>query len=166
MKTLYLIRHAKSSWKFPHLIDFQRPLNKRGLRDAPFMGLLLYENSIRPDIMVSSPAKRALHTAELISESLGYPLDHILTDEKIYDCSMHDLLNVVQHLPDRATDAAVFCHNPAVTDLANALTEKHLIKFPTCGIFCAAFEVTSWKHIEAGKGQFKFFFYPKQQKRF
>src|SRR2546421_80442 len=101
MKTLTLARHAKSSWDDLELSDFERPLNKRGRKDAPFMGELLHSRGFRPDLIVSSPANRALTTARIIAEELEYPLDRIIVNEKLYEADSGDILNVA-----RATDDA------------------------------------------------------------
>ena len=85
MKTLYLVRHAKSSWKYPNLDDFERPLNKRGRKNAPFMGKVLKELKVSPDLIISSPANRAAMTARIIAGKINYPLENILYSETIYE---------------------------------------------------------------------------------
>jgi phosphohistidine phosphatase len=162
MKTLYLIRHAKSSWDFPQLSDFERPLNRRGLRDAPFMGLLLRERGILPDLLLASPSSRTLMTAHFIADSMGYPPDQIATNHAIYECNSPTLLSIIQHLDDSLSSAALFCHNPAITDMANYLSGKSIDNVPTCGTVSIDFQVSSWQHIESGKGEFNFFLYPKK----
>ncbi|MGQ9804611.1 MAG: SixA phosphatase family protein [Chlorobiales bacterium] len=162
MKQLYLIRHAKSSWDFPDLTDFERPLNKRGLRDAPFMGMILREKQIAPERFLSSPAKRALLTAQLFANAMNYPVEHIATDMRIYEASRQTLLEVIQSLPDELESVALFCHNPAVTELANFLSDKHLENVPTCGVFSVALASPTWRSLGQGKCIFNFFLYPKK----
>lgn len=162
MKTLYLIRHAKSSWDYPELSDFERPLNQRGLRDAPFMGMLLREKRIKPDLFLSSPAKRAVMTARLFASAMDYDLEKIVAEPRIYEASRDTLLDVARALPDELESVALFCHNPAVTDLANYLTDKRLDNIPTSGVFSVAFDSPTWRALGQGKGVFQFFLYPKK----
>jgi phosphohistidine phosphatase len=162
VKELYLIRHAKSSWDFPDLTDFERPLNKRGLRDAPFMGMILREKQIEPALFLSSPAKRALTTAQLFANAMDYPVERIVTEPRIYEASRQTLLEVIQSLPDELKSVAVFCHNPAVTDLANFLSDKRVENVPTCGIFSVSLSSPSWRTLDRGKCVFNFFLYPKK----
>ncbi len=162
MKELYLIRHAKSSWEYPELADFERPLNARGLRDAPFMGMILREKRIAPGLFLSSPAKRALTTAQLFANAMNYPIEHIVTEPRIYEASRQTLLAVIQSLPDELESVAVFCHNPAVTELANFLSDKRIDNVPTCGIFSVKLSSPSWRMLDQGKCIFNFFLYPKK----
>src|SRR6478609_6616404 len=115
MKTLYLVRHAKSSWDDIDLSDFDRPLNDRGKKDAPKMGKRLKERDIFPDVMLSSPAKRALETCKAIAKALSFPEEKITTDKRLYHASEDQLLKVVQGLKDRHDNVEVimiFGHNP------------------------------------------------------
>ena len=96
MKTLYLVRHAKSSWKYPNLDDFERPLNKRGRRNAPFMGKILKKLKVAPDLVISSPANRAATTARTIAGNIDYPLDKIRYSEIIYSFNENALIHVQQ----------------------------------------------------------------------
>lgn len=162
MKRLYLIRHAKSCWDFPDLTDFERPLSKRGLRDAPFMGMILREKQIAPELFLSSPAKRTLSTAQLFANAMDYPVEKIVTEPRIYEASRQTLLEVIQSFPDELGSVALFCHNPAVTELANFLSDKHIDNVPTCGIFSISLPSPSWRTLEQGKCLFDFFLYPKK----
>lgn len=162
MKTIILIRHAKSSWDFPDLSDFDRPLNKRGANDAPMMGKRLRKFRVEPDLIVSSPAKRAYKTAKSISRELGYPKDKILLDDTIYEADLSDLLRVVQGLDNALGIVMIFGHNPGFTLLANFLAGTPVTNIPTCGIFCIDFDLDSWKEIGEKKGILKFFDYPKK----
>ena len=164
MKTLYLIRHAKSSWKFPELSDAERPLNKRGKRDAPEMGKRLSERGLFPDLMLSSPANRAFTTCKTIAEKLDYPKEAIETDEDIYHAGVDLLLKVVRSIDDTWNTVCLFGHNPGFTDFANELTHSDIFNIPTCGVFACTFEVESWKDIGLGKGQRLFYDFPKNKK--
>ncbi len=160
MKTLYLARHAKSSWKHPELSDIERPLNKRGKRDAPIIGHLLKDKSINPDIIISSPAVRARKTAETIAEIIDYPKSKILIDVNIYESSSSELRNIIQGFDDKYNSVMMFGHNPGFTMLNNYLTESFIDNIPTCGVVGIHFN-SSWKKIEGASGKAFFFIYPK-----
>lgn len=163
MKTLYLIRHAKSSWKDPELRDFERPLNKRGKRDAPDMGQRLKDSKIKADIIISSPAKRAFKTAKIIAKEIKYPVKKIVKKDSVYLADVPTLVKVIHKISDKQHQAMLFGHNPGLTMLANFLVNgQQLENIPTCGIFCVEFEIDSWKEVEQGIGKLLFFDYPKK----
>ena len=161
MKILYLVRHAKSSWKFPDLDDIDRPLNKRGKRDAPRMGNFLNNKKVRPDIIISSPAVRAAKTAELIADILSYPLQKILFNKEIYEASTTSLFNTIGKINNNFHSAMLVGHNPGMTYFANALANLRIDNIPTCGIVCTELDISSWKEIEEQCGVLRFFEYPK-----
>jgi phosphohistidine phosphatase len=119
MKTLYLVRHAKSSWKYPNLDDFERPLNKRGRKNAPFMGTILKKLKVAPDLLISSPANRAAITARIIAAKINYPLEKIRYRESIYEFSEDALIHVIKQIDDSVNKAMIVGHNPATNGLAN-----------------------------------------------
>ncbi len=164
MKTLYLVRHAKSSWDNPELADFDRPLNDRGKRDAPRMGKKLREREIHPNLIISSPAKRAMSTGKRIAEALGFPQKNIKTDQGLYHANAEELLSIVQKLPDTCERIVLIGHNPGLTDFANDLTRDQAVitNVPTCGVVAYEFDVNSWQQVDFGKGRFLFFDYPKK----
>jgi phosphohistidine phosphatase len=162
MKTLYLIRHAKSSWDDPFQDDFERPLNKRGKKDAPCMGKRLKEMKIRPGLLLSSPAERALSTCMLIAEKIGYALSNIHTDQRLYHAGEEQLLSVVQGFNDANNEIVIFGHNPGLTDFANRLSSELVTdNIPTCGIVALRFPVKSWKNVRWEKGKVLFFDFPR-----
>ena len=162
MKTLYLVRHAKSSWKYPNLDDFERPLNKRGRKNAPFMGRILKKLKVAPDLVISSPANRAATTARIIADSIDYPLEKIHYNETIYASSEHELIQVIQQLDDAVNQAMLVSHNPAITGLANAIGDTTISNIPTCGVFCVNLNISSWATIGEQRGKLKFFEFPKK----
>lgn len=162
MKRLYLIRHAKSSWKNPGLADRDRALNKRGKRDAPFMGNRLKKYNVKPDLIISSPAKRALKTAKIISKEIDFPIKNIVTVESLYGADMLGLVTELQNIDDAFNHVMLFGHNPELTELAEYLTNYRIVNIPTCGIFCMDFNINSWIEVSEGKGIFIFFDYPKK----
>lgn len=160
MKTLYLARHAKSSWKNPELSDIERPLNKRGKKDAPYIGNILKEKGVKPDIIISSPAVRARKTAIAIAENIEYPKNKILIDDKIYESSSSGLLNIIKSFNDKYDSVMMFGHNPAFTMLNNYLTDSYIDNIPTCGVVGIQFN-SSWEKIGSESGKTVFFIYPK-----
>lgn len=164
MKTLYLIRHAKSSWSNPDLSDFDRPLNDRGRRDAPRMGKRLKEKAIAPDLMLSSPANRAITTCREIASVLGYDESRIKTDKRIYHASEEELINILSELQDTQKTVMLFGHNPGFTNFANALLSEHIMNIPTCGVVAGKLNIQSWKEINNGCGKLVFFDFPKNKK--
>ncbi len=162
MRTLYLVRHAKSSWKNPGLDDFERPLNKRGRRDAPFMGKILKKLKVSPSLILSSPAVRAKLTARTIAEKIKYPVEEISYSENIYLASARELLRLIEEIDDNQKKVMLVGHNPGFTSLANHFTSHYVSNVPTCGVICVNFKLTSWALIEADCGEFKFFEYPKK----
>lgn len=161
MKTLYLVRHAKSSWKDSSLDDIERPLNKRGKRDAPFMGELLKEKVVIPDVVISSPAKRASKTAQIITEQIGYSKKDIIYAEEIYEASSRELVDFIKKLDDKYNSVMIFGHNPGFTMLNNFLSKKYIDNIPTCGIVALEFN-NSWKEIEKNSAKMLFFDFPKR----
>ena len=160
MKTLYLARHAKSSWKHPELSDIERPLNKRGKRDAPYIGNLLKEKVVKPDIVISSPALRAKKTALAIAEKIDYPKSKILIDENIYESSSTELIHIIKGFGDKYNSVMMFGHNPGFTMVNNYLTNSFIDNIPTCGVVGIRFN-SSWKKIDSASGKAFFFIYPK-----
>ena len=160
MKTLYLIRHAKSSWKDITLNDFDRPLNKRGQRDAPFMGKLLNKRGIKPDIIYSSPAKRAKTTANIIAQEVGYEKS-IQFEDKIYESNLIALKNIIYEINDKHDVVFLFGHNPCL----NIFVEDYCPFYeniPTCGIVMLEYSCDSWSDISIENCNFALFEYPKK----
>lgn len=165
MKTLILIRHAKSSWNDPALDDFDRPLNERGKRDAPRMGKRLKEKRITPDLMLSSPARRAFSTAKKIAKVLKYKKDNIKTERRLYHADEEIILDVIKSVKDKHQVVLVFGHNPGLTEFVNTLqdTGEEIDNIPTCGIAAFQININSWSELSWGKGKMIFFDYPKSR---
>lgn len=161
MKHLYLIRHAKSSWSDPKLSDFARPLNKRGKRDAPLMGDRLSSVSPKPEIIISSPAKRARRTARLIGGKLGFSKKDIILDDQLYTFAREGLLDVITKTPDSFNVLAAVGHNYGITECAEWLSGENLDNIPTCGIVLLKFSVSSWSLIGPDTARVLLFDYPK-----
>jgi len=161
MKTLYILRHAKSSWEFEELSDHDRPLNKRGRNDAPLMGRELSSRGVLPDLIVSSPAVRAITTATLVGKEMGYDPDDIIIDERIYGADKNVLLEVAQETPAEHESVMLVGHNEAITDFANMLSPEVVGSIPTTGVVALSFDCESWYDISRENAEFLFFDFPK-----
>jgi len=160
MKTLLLIRHAKSSWDDAGLSDFDRPLNDRGKKEAPRMAERLHERNIKIDAFVSSPAKRAKKTAEQFAKQYKKDEDIIFRTE-LYMAGDDVFSAIVEKLDDKYDCVAVFSHNPGITDFANVLTDARIDNIPTSGIFAVSIDTKKWSKFKDAKKNFLFFDYPK-----
>lgn len=160
MKTVYFVRHAKSSWSNEFLRDIDRPLNKRGLRDAPLMAKKLREKGVKPDLFLSSPAKRALTTAEIFAA--GLDVDGIRVEPKLYEAFPEDVIRVIQGVEDAVQTLFVFGHNPTLFVLANRFSKSELDNVPTCGIVRVEARIDSWRDFRENSGRMVEFMYPKQ----
>ena len=150
MKTRFLIRHAKSSWDDTALPDKDRPLSDRGKRDAPKMGKRLAKRDVKPDLILSSPARRALTTAEIIAKKLDYKRKNIVVEDRLYSSAVDDLLNVVQKLDDKVERVMLFGHNPELTEFAHRLSNE-ISHMPTCAVAEFMFRAKSWSNIGKAK---------------
>jgi phosphohistidine phosphatase len=146
MKTLFLVRHAKSSWDDAALTDKDRPLNDRGRRDAPKMGTRLAKRAVKPDLILSSPAVRALSTAEIIAQKLDYRRKDIAVTERLYAVEADDLLDVIHQLGDKVERVMLIGHNPELTELAHRLSGE-ITHMPTCAVAELKFDAKSWSVI-------------------
>ncbi len=162
MKSLYLIRHAKSSWDNPGLNDLERPLNKRGKQNAPMMGKLLNKLGVLPDLIISSPAKRAISTAKRIALETGYPESNISSNKLLYMAGVNDFIEVIMNTGDKINKLMIFSHNYGITDFANYISESNIENIPTCGVVKIDFDFDSWNKIKKEKGKLVFFEYPKK----
>lgn len=165
MKNLFLIRHAKSSWDNPHLSDFDRPLNERGKRDAPFMSQILKKNNIKPNVIYSSGANRAISTALIIAKGLDYNEENIIIDKNIYESSLADLLEIIHKIPVEIKTAILVGHNPGINILSDYVSDKTIDNIPTCGVVGIEFKQKKWEDIKQKSGKQFFFEYPKKYKK-
>jgi phosphohistidine phosphatase len=161
MKTLYLVRHAKSSWEVPDLADFDRPLSDRGVSDAPRMGRRITEYKQSPQLIYTSPAVRTLSTAKIIAAAIGYPEQSIVADKKIYHTDADSLLDIIKKFADEKECVMLVGHNPGLTQLANALLDETIENIPTCGVIRAELKITLWRGAKWGCGRLISFDSPK-----
>lgn len=161
MRLLTIVRHAKSSWDYDELSDFERPLNERGRRDAPLMARRVLKLPPRPDALVSSPATRALTTARLFAEEMGIATQDVAVNARIYDASPDTLLKVVRGLDDGARHVALFGHNPGVSELSHLLATCSFDELPTCAAARFELAVKSWSDVGPGAGKLVHYMFPK-----
>lgn len=161
MKTLIIVRHAKSSWANEGQADIERPLNDRGKKDAPEMAKRVKEKLEKIDLLVSSPAKRAHKTAKLFAEELGIDKDKIQIAKDLYEAAPQSFYAVVSTLPNDASSVVLFSHNPGITSFANSLTAVKIDDMPTCAVYAISADISSWADFKASEKSFLFFDYPK-----
>jgi phosphohistidine phosphatase len=163
MKTLYLVRHAKSSWDDPLLDDFSRPLNARGKRDAPAMAKRLKEKRVLLDLIVSSPAERAIATARELARILKYDQHKIRTIPELYHASPERILETLKRINDKFDTIMLVGHNPGLTEFIDVLTEVDIDNMPTCGMAAFKLNIASWKALDMKEETLLFYDYPKNK---
>jgi phosphohistidine phosphatase len=162
MKNLYLVRHAKSSWDNNRLKDIERPLNKRGQKDAPAMGNLMNQKKIKPDLLITSPAQRALETAKIFSKGLNILPEHFIVDNNLYEAGRKDFLKIIHQFDNEKNSIMIFSHNPGLSDLACYLTSEKVCDIPTCGIVSLKSRINNWDELDDVNCELDFFEYPKK----
>lgn len=162
MKTLTLVRHAKSSWKDSSLADRDRPLNKRGERDAPVMARRIADAGIRPSLILSSPAVRAWRTAKAVANEIGYPLEFLQREGGLYLASTQEILDVIVAQDEKFNSLMVVGHNPGLTSFANFLVPGLTNNVPTSGVVCVNIDQEDWNLYEQPATDLVLFDYPKK----
>lgn len=165
LRNVCFIRHAKSSWSDPSLPDIHRPLNSRGLGDAPMMAKKMQELNIIPEIIITSPARRAKDTAKFFRDAFNLPKKRFVVEDELYGADPEDVVRVVQGVDDALYSVFVFGHNPTMTMLANQFPGVAIDNVPTCGILQAKTMVSKWKNWSPGVSAFVGFYYPKQYRK-
>jgi phosphohistidine phosphatase len=150
MKTLYIVRHAKSSWEYEGIEDIDRPLKKRGIKDAHLMSNFLATQVSKPDVFVSSSANRALHTAVIFCENFDYPLSNLKIRRQLYSFSDGYLVKTVKALDDSFSSAIIFSHDHGISTFVNKFGSKSIKHVSTCGIIAIQFDEKHWKDIKKG----------------
>jgi phosphohistidine phosphatase len=161
VKTLYILRHAKSSWDKPDLADFDRPLNERGLIAAPFMGEIIYDRQFQPDVILVSPAKRGKQTAILVKETAELKA-RIKYDDRIYEASPQILLQVVAEVDNKHESVMLVGHNPGIEGFIRYLTGK-TVQMPTAAFAVIELNVKGWRDTDADDGNLKTVIRPKDE---
>jgi phosphohistidine phosphatase len=162
VKDVCFVRHAKSSWDHPQMKDFDRPLDDRGLKDAPMMARKMHELGLKPDLIITSGANRARSTAEYFHKEFNLDKDHFQVNNDLYECTPEDVYDVLRTAPDEAHFVFVFGHNPTMTWVANQIAGVHIDNVPTCGVVHVQAILNSWKKFKPEHAGFIGFHYPKQ----
>jgi phosphohistidine phosphatase len=160
MKHLTIIRHAKSSWDHPDLDDILRPLNERGKNALKIIGKYLLQKQIQPDLIISSPATRAIDTASGIGEIIWYDKKDISVEPVVYFGTSAAVISMLQGIENSIKDVFLFGHEPILSSLIFQLTKNHLEKFPTCSVCRISLKTDKWSSIKTGN--IEFFITPKQ----
>lgn len=161
MKTVILIRHAKSSWDDFSLKDEDRPLNDRGKKNAPDMAKRLRKKDVPIDVILTSPAKRARATAEFFAKEYDISKKKLIEVPELYMASADAFTRTIRNAPDKADSIAIFSHNEGITEFANSLTETKIDNMPTCSVYAVKVDIKSWEEFQPGEAKFYFFDYPK-----
>lgn len=164
MKTLYIVRHAKSSWEEIGLPDHDRPLNAAGVKKTKLVIDYLRNKNILPDLIISSTAKRAKDTAFQIAEGIGYPHSDIVLDKNIYHASAETIFDELYALPDKVESVMIFGHNPTLTYFVNQFLDPPIVNLPTTGMVALEFACNKWNEISSAKYRNRFTIFPKMLK--
>ena len=156
MKTLYLVRHAKSSWAAESQPDIDRPLNERGYADAHLMSKHLHKEKCKPEVIITSPAIRAMSTALIFAGNLRYSKEDMLIRESLYESNKNEYLKNIHSIGNSFSSAMLFGHNPTMSELAEYLIPRTSLDMPTCCVICIEFEVVSWQEVTKSGGKLSF----------
>ena len=157
MKTVYIVRHAKSSWEYKGIKDIDRPLKKRGIKDSYLVSTVLAERIQKPDVFITSSATRALSTGVIFSNVFGYPLSNLQIKKSLYSFSDGYLVKTIKALDDEFDSAIIFSHDHGINDFVNKFGDLFIPHVPTCGVIAIQFENNHWKSIKKGKTIFQEF---------
>lgn len=163
MKTLTLLRHAKSSWKDASLIDHDRPLNKRGKRDLPVMAERIQRAGIRPSLILSSSAFRAWRTAKGIAKEISYPIEFLQREQRLYHAGVRRIIEVLAEQDDAFNSIMIVGHNPGLTDFANYLLPGLTDNIPTCGLVSVTLDSDDWNLKKNKNAELAVYDFPKKQ---
>ena len=161
MKTLCLIRHAKSSWTDPKMDDKDRPIDPRGETDAAHLAEFLLSHDINPDLVLVSPAKRTQMTSQILAKNMHIADKKLKTIDTVYQAAVEDLLHLIQQTDDHVNSLIIIGHNPGLSWLANYLADAHHINLPTCGAYAATFDTDKWQEVTIVEGKTIFVELPK-----
>lgn len=159
---LILVRHGKSSWDNLELNDYDRPLSKRGFKNAPEMGKRLCSKNLKIDLLISSPALRAITTAEIIAKEIGYDCKNILEVPEIYNAELSQLFNLITSIDEYYQNVMMVGHNPGFTYFCNALSDAKIDNMPTCSIAHIELLIPMWSEVTHQSGKLVEFDYPKK----
>jgi phosphohistidine phosphatase len=163
MKKLIIVRHGKSSWGYENVADIDRPLKNKGIRNSYEMAARIHDNNLIPDIIISSPAIRALHSAIIFLRVLKVPLDKLFVNELFYHASDDELFDKIRTTDNKADTIMIFGHNPTFTSLANKFAKNEIDNIPTTGVVVLSFDADEWGKISRKNLLEEEFDYPKKE---
>lgn len=166
MKTLYIIRHAKAEDRSLTMKDFDRELTENGKSDAVLIGKELNQLQVKPTMILTSSAKRAVQTAEIIVNELDLSIENIVGHENIYDASLKSILEVISQSPDKVSTLMIFGHNPSFKDLVNYLGNKIFAKLPKGSVVSLTFDTNNWSEIRKRSGKLTYYEFPKNLRQY
>jgi len=162
-KVLHVVRHAKSSWDFDGIADIDRTLKSKGIRNAYEISRKIKLNQQSPQLIISSPAIRALHTAVIFARVLEFPLKNLEVNNLLYESSADKIIEFIRKSPEDITSIMIFGHNPDLTDLVNHFLKQPLADIPTSGTVTLKFKTTSWKEISHETRDAEFLYFPSKE---
>jgi len=160
-RQLFIVRHGKSDWSDPELRDIDRPLKNRGVRNAYTMAEFINEKGLKPELLISSPAARALNTASIFFRVLKMNPDDMTVDEQMYHAGPGEIMEIISGVPDKVQSVMIFGHNPGFTQFANLFLQDRIYNIPTAGVVLLEFKTDQWEKINKAKVVDYFFEYPK-----
>lgn len=164
MKTIYIVRHAKSSWGDISLTDHERPLTNTGVRKTKRIIDYLLKQNIKPDLMISSSAERAKKTAFQIAEGIGYAIADVAIDKTLYHAGSDEVYSVLFGIKDEVDSVMIFGHNPTLTFFVNNFVSPEIDNLPTSGIVSVSFNTNKWEKLAESKFQVNFVVFPRMLK--
>jgi phosphohistidine phosphatase len=164
MKTLTIVRHAKSDWGNDNLEDIHRPLSESGYTDAKVLSKQLLKKMETPDYWLTSPAIRAYSTALVFSNAFKHDAEKIVIKKKVYEANIKTLKQIINQIPDNVKNAILFGHNPGLTNFFNEISDSYADNIPTCGVLHLKASVNKWKDVFTKKMENDFTVYPKEFK--
>jgi phosphohistidine phosphatase len=162
MKTVYIVRHAKSSWNSPELTDEKRPLLEKGKKRTKKVIDFLHDKKVTVDYIISSHATRAMETAKILAHGLNYPVDQIKIDPQVYYANGESLMNQFFDMPERFDSVMIVGHNPTLTDFSNKFLKEPIENLPTSGVVSISFDTERWENIPLARRKTNFILFPKE----
>jgi phosphohistidine phosphatase len=163
MKRLFIVRHAKSSWDYQDIADFDRPLKHKGISDAHQMATRLIARKLQPDLIISSPANRALHTGIILGQALSFDLSKLQLQRGFYESMVDEVMSIITKTPESINNLMIVGHNPTWTNLANYLMDSYIDNIPTTGVVCLEIQSSGWASLAERKHHLEFFDYIKKE---
>jgi phosphohistidine phosphatase len=161
MKTLYLVRHAKSSWETTGLTDEERPLLPKGIEKTKKIVGFFLGKGIKPDLIISSHAVRAYETAKILAKGTGYPLENIMIEHRVYEGSYDRILDVIYGTAGNINSLMIVGHNPTITGLVNLFLHPGIEDMRTSAVASITFDTEKWEEIPSKEAKMEFFIYPR-----